>query len=324
MDMRPQPFLFAVAASTLFASCAATELSNPNPRDGGALTDLASSDAPFNLDTGTLDSGPTRDANTSDAAGAPDASADASTTGTSGCGVPHSAGASTESIVASALSREYALNIPAGYDPSVPARVVFGFHGAASNGPDFRAWVGAQLEPLAGSSAIFVYPTGTVIDGRTGWDTGRSGIDTALVEAILDELAENYCIDTTRVFAFGFSWGGGMAHAMGCYRTGAVRAIAVGSGWWGFNGCDGPMPAWIFHSSNDEINDYATWGLPGRDHWIEANVCNAESTTPHAPTPCVQYDGCETSPVVWCTNDTDGHAWPAWMSAGVWEFFSGF
>lgn len=324
MNTRAQSFFFALAVSQLFTSCTAAELSGRSSLDGGATPDLASSDATLIVDTGEVDSGSMLDANISDATMTADALEDASTTGTSGCGVAHTAGASTETIVVGALTREYALNIPAGYDPTVPARVVFGFHGAASNGPNFRGWVGAQLEPLAGATAIFVYPTGTVIDGRTGWDTNRAGIDTALVEAILGQLAANYCVDTTRVFAFGFSWGGGMAHAMGCYGTGTVRAIAVGSGWWGFNGCDGPVPAWIFHASNDDINDYVTWGLPGRDHWIDANACSAASTTPHDPSPCVQYSGCETNPVVWCTNNTDGHAWPAWMSAGVWEFFSSF
>jgi hypothetical protein len=50
-------------------------------------------------------------------------------------------------------------------------------------------------------------------------------------------------------------------------------------------------------------------------------------STTHAvdPSPCVQYDGCDsTDPVIWCSVPNEGHAIPSFGAQAVATFFSQF
>ena len=60
------------------------------------------------------------------------------------------------------------------------------------------------MEETANDEAIFVYP-----DGFNGvWEQEVYDQDFSFEEAIMDAVKDEYCIDPSAVFAFGFSYGG--------------------------------------------------------------------------------------------------------------------
>lgn len=150
--------------------------------------------------------------------------------------------------------REYILNIPDGYDPSNPHHLVFGLHWRGgnmynvANGDSIQEWYG--LETRAQGSAIFVAPNGL----NAGW-ANTNGEDVAFIDAIIQQVEDDLCVDQASRFATGFSWGGGMSYALACARASEFRAVGVLSGGL-ISGCDGgndPIPYLGIHGINDQV-----------------------------------------------------------------------
>lgn len=232
--------------------------------------------------------------------------------GCEGGGPP--AGVSNGTIDVAGKARTYVLVLPTGANDH-PRPLVFGYHGAGGNGAGIRGYL--NLEGPASGSAIFVYPDGlSESGGSTGWPN-TSGRDVAFFDALLSKISAETCVDTSRVFVAGFSYGGVMANRLGCERAGVVRAIAplAGNGPWGT--CDGKeVAAWLSFGTSDSY-----YNTTGRDHWTKTNSCQATSH-PVDPAPCVSYDGCSNGhPVTWCEFN-GGHSVPSWIGPAVWKFYS--
>src|SRR3954454_18739135 len=98
-----------------------------------------------------------------------------------------------------------------------------------------------HLLPLSNDSAIFVAPNGQQGNanctqaGGCGWPNPNNS-DLALADAVVAQIEQNFCVDTNRIFATGWSYGGSMSYKTACERplgggaNGFVRAIAVYSG----------------------------------------------------------------------------------------------
>jgi poly(3-hydroxybutyrate) depolymerase len=152
-------------------------------------------------------------------------------------------------------------------------------------------------------------------------------VDVQLFDALHQGFLDGYCIDVDRVFSVGHSFGGYMTNTIGCARSELVRAIAPVAGGGPYGVCGpGPLAAWLTHGELDASVPFSE-GEASRDHWLAVNGC-ADTSTPVGPSPCVSYDGCvDGYPVVWCPHQEpalDGHGWPSFASAGIWEFFAGF
>ena len=92
-----------------------------------------------------------------------------------------------------------------------------------SSPPSRPAAVG--LRALSDNSAIFVAPQGL----NNGWaDAG--GEDLTFVDAMVSLVQNGLGVDTTQLFAMGFSYGGGMSYAIACARASVFRAVAVYAG----------------------------------------------------------------------------------------------
>jgi len=79
------------------------------------------------------------------------------------------------------------------------------------------------VERFGQRSAIFVYPNGSVLpDGGTGWNPSLEGGDIQFFDALYREITLRYCVDQSRVFSYGFSYGAYMSNLLGCHRGGAV------------------------------------------------------------------------------------------------------
>lgn len=261
---------------------------------------------------------------------------------TAGCGKAPTLTSGQRTIQSSGKSRSYILRIPDNYDMNRPYRLIFGFHwrgGTAndvdSGGTDGYNWSYYGLRALANNSTIFVAPQGF----NNGW-ANSGGEDLTLVDDLVTQLQAGLCVDTTQLFAMGFSYGGGMSYAIACARATVFRAVAVYSGAQ-LSGCDGgtqPIAYLGMHGISDSVLNISN-GRSLRDRFVRNNGCTAQNP----PEPAqgsrthrvTAYTGCRSGyPVVWAAFDgghtpgpIDGCAcegWRTWTKDEVWKFFTQF
>jgi poly(3-hydroxybutyrate) depolymerase len=139
-----------------------------------------------------------------------------------GCGKPTSLTSGKKTIMSTGQQRSYIIDIPANYDMSKPYRLFYTSHWIGAKSEDVQGQNYYFLKPLATAAndpAIFVAPQA---DGAT-WQEK----DHALFDDILAYVKTNLCIDTTRVFATGFSFGGMITYSLSVNHQKDIRA-AVG------------------------------------------------------------------------------------------------
>jgi polyhydroxybutyrate depolymerase len=219
-------------------------------------------------------------------------------------------------------------------------------------------WVGQQIQPYLGLEAdakddeIFVYldPLRRDFAGwgnLGGWLLGPNAApangnqDLVFTAAVLDYMNSNYCIDSTRVFVTGHSWGGDMANVAACWLGDRIRAsvpIAANRPYWfespssGGVSCKGNVAVWLFFGSGDDYFTAQTrpgdFGDQGRDFWIAARGCTGVDKFTDlgigAAGECLAYDGCS-SPVRYCLYGASaGHQRPDYYPAAAMAYFRSF
>jgi poly(3-hydroxybutyrate) depolymerase len=173
-----------------------------------------------------------------------------------------------------------------------------------------------------------------------GW-ANSGGQDIAFVDDMTAQIEESLCVDKSRLFSMGFSYGGGMTYALACDRADVFRGAAVYAGG-RISGCsDGSKP--IAYIGIHGIDDRIDGGRSARDTFVVNNGCTRQS--PPEPSRgslthvCTSYNGCQNGyPVRWCAFDGGGHT-PApvdgtnsaygggdvtWTKGEVWDFFTQF
>jgi poly(3-hydroxybutyrate) depolymerase len=219
--------------------------------------------------------------------------------------------------------RTYYVQLPSAYSSSTPAPVIFQFHPWGGNAE--QAMTMYQLNSKI-TNAIYITPQGLDAGGNgPGW-ANSGGEDIAFTKAMLADVEEKYCVDTSRIFSTGFSYGGMMSFAVGCEMSDVFRAIAPMSGslYSDFN-CKGTGPhiaMWGSHGLSDDVVPIAD-GRAARDKILQQNHCGT-TTVPVDPSPCVSYQGCDSGyPSTWC--EWDGkHGIPSFASASIAAFFKQF
>ena len=239
-----------------------------------------------------------------------------------GCGSTAAVASGRFTIDAANATREYILELPDDYDATRPYRLIFGWHPRGGTAEQVANGFGGGfygLERLAEGSAIFVSPEG--IDA--GWANTR-GRDIAFLDAMLERLQGELCIDQSRVFSTGFSYGGMMSLAVGCARGDVFRAIAPMSGAL-YSGCeDGTAPIAMlgFHGVDDTLVPLED-GVTGRDVFVERNGCEPAEAAVEVDG-CLSFSGCaEGAPITWCEFD-GGHTPAPGSAEPIWAFFSQF
>jgi polyhydroxybutyrate depolymerase len=272
-------------------------------------------------------------AGTSGSAGSAGTAGTAGSAGTggtsSGCGQADWPQSGEKTIDVAGTNRTYIVTIPSAYASSTPHRLVFAWHGLGGTAQQIASGFRGGyygLQNLSMGTTIFVAGQGLeTSQGGAGWpNTG--GRDVAFVRSLLDFMKQNYCIDESRIFSVGMSYGGIMSNTLGCELGDVFRAIApmAGSGprLFGGRACVGQVAVWMSHGNMDEVVTFAQ-GQASRDHWIGSNHCESQ-TMPTTPSPCVAYQGCDDGhPVTWCEFD-GGHTVPSFASQAIWSFFSQF
>jgi polyhydroxybutyrate depolymerase len=184
------------------------------------------------------------------------------------------------------LERSYLVHVPTGYERTRPVAVVLAFHGHGGNAADEER--GTGFSTLADQDGFLaVYPQG-LPDGQNlpFWASDGPidfGIDDALfVSNVLTRLQEDFCVDPRRIYATGFSNGGGMSGFLACKLAERIAAFAPVSGnYYALpDGCNPgrPVPVMEIHGTADPIVPYAgipasespEWPLPSIPQWLQA------------------------------------------------------
>ena len=241
-------------------------------------------------------------------------------------------------IVSSGVTRQYLLYVPKTYDRSKATPLVISMH-------PWALWPAAQMEitrwnELADEHGfIVVYPSGTGFPKE--WHMNRETVlprDATFISDLIDKLEAEYNIDPTRIYADGFSMGGGMSFVVSCRlsdRVAAVGAVAAAHELpWDWCGDSRPVPMVAFHGTADRMVPYL--GGPSGDafnpisfpavrdwsaSWARRNQCSGDpSDTPiTASVRRLAYTNCaESADVILYTIEGGGHSWPGSKSLPEW------
>jgi poly(3-hydroxybutyrate) depolymerase len=259
----------------------------------------------------------------------------------------------SHTITSSNTQREYTIDIPANYNPENAYRLIFAWHwinatddavvnGQVSNGGAVWAYYGLKNQAnMAGQPAIFIAPQSR--NGR--WDQQ----DHVLFDDLLTLAKNELCIDSSRVFATGFSFGAMQTYSLSLNHQRQLRAVSA------------LAPAnyniYLPTDTNEPIAYMSATGMSdGTCPWdggngrgakyaaighAEDNGCMVPAYVPTTMSGsrshvCYDFVGCRTGyPVKACTFDgghiaahadggTGDNGTTTWMPRVTWEFFSQF
>jgi predicted esterase len=133
----------------------------------------------------------------------------------------------TYRITSAGLSREYIINIPADYDKNKPYRLIFGMHcmGSSATGVVNSKYYGLQTYAANDNvPVIFVAPQG--YSDSMPWRVSDNK-DHIFFDDMLKLFKEKLCVDTTRIFSCGFSFGAMFTYSLSFNHQKDLRAVAV-------------------------------------------------------------------------------------------------
>lgn len=272
-----------------------------------------------------------------------------------GCGKPlETLKNGVHKITSSGKEREFTIDIPADYDPEEAYRLIFTWHWI--NASD-EAVVTGQVNPGGGATwayyglkmksqtdgipVIFIAP-----QSRNGtWDQE----DHVLFDDMLAKAESELCIDTSRVFSTGFSFGGMQTYSLSIGKQDKLRAVAALSpanfniyiptnphgkiAYMSATGMSDTLTPW--DGGNNRGAKYAAIGH------AEDNGCDIPATIPTTTVGskshvCYDFEGCDEGfPVKACTFDgghiaahadggTGDNGATTWEATVSWEFFKQF
>lgn len=222
-----------------------------------------------------------------------------------GCGKTRTLQDGNRTITSGGQSRSYYLKTPSNYDNKRPYRLIFTFHwfygsiNSVVNPPDAdhntdKPFYG--LADLSGDTTIFIAPQGLTDSGGAGW-ANPNNRDVNFTDDMLAAVSNDLCIDTSRVFTTGFSYGGSMSYELACDRPDKFRAaLLLNPGTLSGTSastCKTPIAIFLSHGIDDGTLQYSG-GLTIFNVFSKLNGCTA-MTPPTPPTTghtCTSFEGC--------------------------------
>lgn len=258
-----------------------------------------------------------------------------------GCGKPNSL-KQIFKYKSAGIEHEVRLNVPSDYDNTKPYRLIFGMHcmgGSAKNTVENEHYY-RLIDIDTEHTSIFVAPHGYT-DGAP-WRVSDNK-DHTFIGELITYLEDNLCIDTTRVFSTGFSFGAMFTNSLAQDMQHRFRAVAVYStadiniylpkntgkpiAWMGTVGMkDGICTPKLGRSARNRI--LRNNGVGGTD----ASGEKAEEYPGYGNHICYDYKTVDPRfPVKWCTFG-GSHEWEpkdsgqkqSWVPWTTWEFFNQF
>ncbi len=248
------------------------------------------------------------------------------------------------------IEHEIYLTMPENYDKNKPYRLVFGMHymgGSAKNVATKEAYYGFRNQKGAKENTIFVAPHGyTDENGKENpWRCGDDK-DHLFFDELLTYLNENLCVDTSRVFSIGFSFGAMFSNALAQDFQHRLRGVVVFAtmdqviympknkglpiAWMGTVGMeDNLCTPKLGRSARDRI--LKNNGKPDDDgNFTDARSEVAEEYTGSGKHVCYDYKTVDPRfPVKWCTFKGEHTYNPredgeVWTTKTGWEFITQF
>ncbi len=206
-----------------------------------------------------------------------------------------------------------------------PLPLVLVFHGFASNAPEMVELTGFNL--IADQEKfVVIYLQGT--NNPAQWYNGTNLFlpqddlrDMDFVTAVLDKYTMSPCIDAERVYATGFSMGGGMVHRLACEMSDRFAAYATVSGAYATipNGCqpERGISLLTIHGLADPVVPFEGAGvfLPNIEDWladwVARNDCQVSTPLPSlGDVTGTSYSDCkDNSTIEIYTIPDGGHTW---------------
>lgn len=252
----------------------------------------------------------------------------------------------SEQLEYDGLTRTYLKYIPAGFDGNNSLPLVMNFHGGTDNG---NAQLNiADMRDLADQDQfILVYPDAypEPLEGETNWQVVVSGDlpftvptahdDIGFVDALIDAMHAEHGIDLNRVYAMGYSNGGGFAFDLACRLNERIAAIGVVARTMyieSYESCNVTHPTAVMTilGTADYISNYDGITYEGtlyyasaddsHDLWLEANGIPNEPMQTAVPN-ISSSDGSTADLITWESTDEcvavqhyrvngGGHDWP--------------
>lgn len=255
-----------------------------------------------------------------------------------GCGKAKTLQNGTITMTFNNASRKYILKVPDGYDSSHPYRLLFAFAESGASATSVANGNYFKMATMDTKTTIFVAPD--AVGSAGSW----SKTDVDFTDAILAQLEGDLCIDKTRIFATGFSFGGGMAMALACTRADVFRAVAFFSGADLTMACPSmltkPIAYYASQASEDAMGMSTTSPITGerkQAQFAEVNGCMPEPTSTNFPAAgqphtCTIYKGCSAGhPTEYCVFN-GAHGWEprdpgqstSWDAPEAWKFLMQF
>ena len=232
--------------------------------------------------------------------------------GTDAYAIPSSPGNYIRQVQVQSGPRKYRIHVPKGYDATTPLPIIFAFHGTSASASVLERET--SFNALGDSLGFFVvYPEGL----HRGWNIGdccrysfvKHKDETAFTLAMLDALSHGLRIDTTRVYATGYSDGGTLSLLLACGVSSRIAAVASVSGTLldPLPACNvtRPVPVMIIHGTGDHNIPYE--GKQGGPGYIRGS--HHEHSAPEVTQFWVNHDSCDTAPTVVRTRNVERSAY---------------
>jgi polyhydroxybutyrate depolymerase len=277
---------------------------------------------------GGSDAGSAGAAGSGGSAGTPSGEPDPS----AGCGKAPTGVCDDQNAPCTANGLDYYIDMPEDYDQTRPYPVVFQYHPLGGTGQGARTMY--RVRPTF-TDAIYVSP-----DGSDNGFPNSGGEDEEVTRAIMETIEANLCVDRSRYFATGFSYGGSMSYTAACNMSDKFRAVAAMAGA-PISGArcanrppERPVAVLGIHGEEDTALPI-TMAEPIIEAWLEKNGCtnqtepsdllNSICATAESALPTGAYQGCmQGYPVIWCPMPGRPHEIPMWSGQSIARFFMQF
>jgi poly(3-hydroxybutyrate) depolymerase len=262
------------------------------------------------------------------------------------------------SITVNGSQRRYILSVPTNYVNTTAYKFILTLHARDSNDKSEYNEKYYDLQPLSNNTVIFAAPNGVngstpctgtgVGESNCGWPAGNNNME--LMDAVVKQVMDNFCVDVNHIYATGWSYGGSMSYEIACARPleqaatngWGVRAAAVYAA--------AQMSGSCKPSATNPVAYYASHGTSGGDNgdgvlpysggvtlaqnWSNANGCTWQTPTmvKSGNHVCTKMAGCKAGyPVEFCSFNGGHPAYPdggqpqsSWGPQEAWTFLSQF